>query len=880
MVHEASARSSMDKPEAVNPHDAIPVREPEEPYAGLPGHTRYECIHLVEADGSLRSIALCRAINARTHPELKVRALAGTLHRLEDGRELALSFVYHDPLTRKFALVVPSALAHLELKEWSKLMADIADDTLHAVPAYVKEATTVLGIAALERYLESDLQAIDERALQAREQRLAERERELAEQELALSRLMHGLTSREGALDRRTDQLDTTLRELDHREHELRDRTRPSELVALAQRLRQRVGNWQELGLINAGDNEATLVSELPWRGPSDGAPHELDGSRALGLRNHPPPLPYRRSLPPPLPHRQRSITPPPLALRRDDGAPPSVRTRSSIPPPLPTHDALVTEATDPAPEVAAPGHFSSQRAGSMVWKLAEDELWLYVQLDEARASAFRHGADLMLQYAELERYPVCVLSLVDQPPQRYALRVALDGRAGADLRAIEHLSRSFRARVALYVDGLYIETTTVAVLREGVAQAVQDKIKKLPLEKPTLGAAEILQRVLHQPPPLWNDDLPFGPARREAPTLDTVLAASEQLAAWLKPEKLACATLTYSVPRHVIDATIRRITHAAIAFGVALPDDLLGLAVQQGAAPDERTALQDQLLAFRQRVELQQNDLGLAATSANWQKLLAAADARGVEVDEASRALASLAHAAADGPDPAPESVAGAGAGDTWLDELQAKLLDPLERLDAIRSLCGRRQLAAIEPVLALLDRLPPHEVAVAAAQLTLFGEDAGDGLIEALSSEHDATRQCAGLALGRIQLRRALVALVRQLELEDTPVYAEIARAFGDFGQAALRSLMRAVPGSARVDRLVLALAHLANHGCAREIERLENDPDADLAQAARKAMARRSRMEWEDLAVREQRTLTDASAATRLSQAFYAEASKLAI
>src|SRR5262245_8673661 len=149
----------MDKHEAPKSHDAIPVREPDAPYAGVPGQTRYESVHLVEADGvTLRSVSVCRAINAKTHPELKVRALAGLLHRLDDGRELMLSFVYHDPDARKFALIVPSSLAHLELKEWSRLMAEIADDTATPVPAYVREMTTVLGVAALAIFLEDGVE--------------------------------------------------------------------------------------------------------------------------------------------------------------------------------------------------------------------------------------------------------------------------------------------------------------------------------------------------------------------------------------------------------------------------------------------------------------------------------------------------------------------------------------------------------------------------------------------------------------------------------------------------------------------------------------------------------------------------------------------------
>jgi hypothetical protein len=76
----------MDKHGAAISHDAIPIRDVDPPYAGLPGQTRFDSVHLVEPDGSLRTVLVCRAINTKTHPELKVRALASLLHRFEDGR--------------------------------------------------------------------------------------------------------------------------------------------------------------------------------------------------------------------------------------------------------------------------------------------------------------------------------------------------------------------------------------------------------------------------------------------------------------------------------------------------------------------------------------------------------------------------------------------------------------------------------------------------------------------------------------------------------------------------------------------------------------------------------------------------------------------------
>ncbi len=864
-------------------------------YTGPPGQTRYESVHLVELDGSVRSVAVCRAVNVRTHPELKALALTGQLHRLDDGRELALSFVYHDPDAHKFALVIPQTLAHLELKEWAKLMTEIANDERHTVPAYVKDSTTVLGIAALERFIEATdedpaLAVLRVRPPLPREHDplAAERESELAEQERSLIRMAEGLTAREGELLRMREQLDTARVDLEIREAELseqRARVLREHGVAMPA-----AGAWHEARANTPAQNEATVVANIS-RELATGS-FSRDGlgidagalSSATGKRSVPPPLrAHRRSAgPPPLPHKPMHGTPPPLTKRREHDEVLTVVARPSEPPPLPGHELPVTNArlsdedSEPAPEVAPPAYFAGQRPGQMALKLAVDELWLFVHLEQAHAGAFRHGADLMLQYAESDGYPVVVLSLVDQTGEEpYAIRLALDGRADTDQRVIEHLARSFRARVALYVEGLYFETVTVSTLREGVAQAICDKIDKSPQERGNHGAAEAMVRVLHAPPPLWNDDLPFGPARRETPSTTMVLAAVEQLTAWLRPEKLADAALTYSVPRNVIDATVRRVTRAAIVFGIALPETLAKLAVEHGVASDARALLRDQLQAFRQRVEQHENDLGAQATRSNWEELFAQAAMHEVEIDEHLRALAQ-AEVGADVDQSATRPLAAQSAA-----ELRARLDDPAGRLEAIRELCTRGHPSAIGPILGVLEALSANEVAASVAHMLGFGEAVGDGLIAALASPSVHLRQCAALALGRLKLRRALVPLLKQLEVEDTAAWQEMARAFGDFGVAALRVVVRSASGSARAsDRLVSALAHLANHGCAKDVEKLENDPDPEIAQMARKAMARRSRMEWEDLAVREQRTLTDASPVARLSQAFFAEASKVDI
>jgi hypothetical protein len=756
------------------------------------------------------------------------------------------------------------------------------------VPLYVRDNTTVIGLNALERFVLAtgdahDSEAPPMRTLDAaldpvRESLLVQRERELAEQERALIRMAEGLTAREGELNRLQEQLDTARVDLEIREHEL-----SANPVRDAEQPVRGVANWTEVAVARGNDNDASALEaaeQARMAVTSSGGLAASAHAGGAGARSHPPPLPARvsRSGPPPLPLRTRGGPPPLIGTRRDSDEPRNSHT--SAPPPLPHHSPLpasVSSDKQPEPEIAPPVYFAGQRVGQMALKLVADELWLFVHLEEQRASAFRRGVDLLLQYVEVEAYPVMVLSLVSQNQEPHAIRLALDGHADTDLRVIEHLSRSFRARVALYIGGGYCETLTVATLREGVAQAIVEAIAKLPSERPPLGAAEAMVRVLHAPPPLWNDDLPFGPARREASTTATVLASVDQLSSWLRPEKLSEATLTYCVPRNVIDATIRRVLRAAVAFGVALPEELIQLALEHRAARDESSLVRSQLQAFRQRIEHGENDLGAALTRGNWSRLFTQADKQGVEIDDAIRLLAdALSGVASVRPDATRLLRAFEGFGP---EELKVRLQSDADRLEAIRELCVRGHASALELVLAALEGLTPRELARAVAHVLLFGEAAGDGLIAALRSPDDALRQMAALALGRLKLRRALSPLVQQLEAEESAICPELARAFGDFGAAALRTLVRAIPGASRPERLALALAHLANHGAAKEVEKLENDADAAVAQAARKAMSKRSRMEWEDLAVREQRTL-DGEPATLLSQAFYAELAKVAI
>ena len=145
----------------------------EAPYQGKLGTSRLESVHVPLPDGRIRSVAVYVAVNLASDPHLAGAATSGGLHRFEGGEELAVPFIFHDPNARKLCVVVPEALRHQELKERAKLLTAIADDPATPVPAYVREATSVIGPAGLVAYLAREGSTHRESEIRDRESALA-----------------------------------------------------------------------------------------------------------------------------------------------------------------------------------------------------------------------------------------------------------------------------------------------------------------------------------------------------------------------------------------------------------------------------------------------------------------------------------------------------------------------------------------------------------------------------------------------------------------------------------------------------------------------------------------------------------------------------------
>jgi hypothetical protein len=950
-----------------------------------------------------------------THPQLKPRVLAGQLHRLDDGRELALPFVYHDPITRKFALVIPPVLAHLEMKEWARLMTEVAEDTGHSVPAYVRDGTTVLGLGALEMFLESGVEpddaelsvmseppATQRHKLRAREQeiteqkrQIAEREREASEQEQSLVRMAAELSTRESSLARREQQIATAHADLDTREQELNERKQRSSVVDPHAANVVPEGEWQEVrsdDAVSIAREPATVVAELSEVSRSI-APYQVDDSEVSdvalpgGARGAPPPLRKRSRHPPPLLAGQSStsalpqapslrhsppplrpkpaealaaipvalsnpppLRPPPAELRgagqvSRSNPPPPLRaqageglaavpiTRSNPPPPLPTtHSAEpppplprsserpqavpaqsrplsnrppaaanepsgATRASVPAPAAARassppaaaaparisvapnslrpsglppapepPEGFATLEAPGVMLREDPSELWLFVKLDGGPAQTFAQDPELLVQLGEAGGRPMVVLALAGAASQ--VVRIVLDGLATSTRALLERLAQNFRVQLALYADGQLEATRVVAAPRESNARAILERLAK-PRATPKMGAVKATEQVTRRPPPLRDEQIPFGAARAEPASTASVLDAVRKLEVWSKPEKVDQALLVFSVPKHVIEASSRRALRAAIGFGVALPPVLVARALEHKLADGNAQLVTEQLAAFRHRIERGHNDLDPKATMHNWERLFAQADEVDLAVEAELRTWVERSARESGGPPPdLPLSSA----------ELRRDLGDPGRRLEAIRELCRRAHVSALAPIFGVLDELSPEEVAGAVVALLIFREQAGDGLVAALGSPSQHVRHACALGLGQLKLRRTLPALLKQMEVEPTPSWAEMARALGDFGLPALNNVIRGLKEGERRERFMVGLAHLANHGCAEEVKSLESDPDSTIALAARQALARRSRMEWDDQAVRNQQALRDNSPETRFSQVFYTEAARV--
>lgn len=123
-------------------------------YDGPAGRTRTEKVRVFRPGREPFEVEVFRAVNVAEHPDLRVPAMSGALHRLDDGETVEVPFVFHDPRACQFVLVIPQGARGREASERAMLLDQLMKEQDHAVPDYVRHFAIVYGHQALAHYVD------------------------------------------------------------------------------------------------------------------------------------------------------------------------------------------------------------------------------------------------------------------------------------------------------------------------------------------------------------------------------------------------------------------------------------------------------------------------------------------------------------------------------------------------------------------------------------------------------------------------------------------------------------------------------------------------------------------------------------------------------
>ncbi len=788
------------------------------PYTGTLGSTRREVVFVPTPEGGARRVEIVRGVNAVTDPVLARQALEGTLHRHGD-HDLAVPFVFHDPGARRFALVIPAGLAHRELTLRAEMLTGLAADTTEPLPAYVREARTVLGAAGLRRWMEEP----DERAarddLAAREERVRRRAEEVTRRESDALVREDALTAREESVAQEELAMRANMAALSAREAKLRVR----EEAAAAER--------------EAPEAEPSMVIEPEVAVPT-AASHASDDSMEL----EPDELTGRLSLPRSEPAADEAeIEPEPDELAAEEVSP--VEEMLSAPPP--------EELMRPSPRSTTP--WAAVVDGTVrLWCPGTSETAIVVSGDDV---------SVRVQVAADGTQPLALLALLRGDSETIA-RVVLDLRSPEDRAVLESLARVFRVRVEVVsVTGRSIASHVLGAPCEPVAQRALEVLGERAAvdEAITAESSKLLREgvasEVDASAALPDDERDLSTAAG----VTRALAAYEPL---LEAERVARASLTTGVPVAQIEAAAKRLILAALRVGAALPRSYVERAIRAGVVPDEATLVTRGMQAYRRSVDAGIATIGRSRADASvaWGPLLEAARRLELPIDGTVRAAVA---AVWDPDDPssiappddraAPSSIASMDLG-----ERLGWITHPAVRWDVARSLAGSEAPSHIPALRLALHRLPAAECVRLAAELLAHGDALTDLWVELLSSPRPALVGLGATVAGLLKLRRALTPLVQRALSPQEEAWRLMGWAAGSFGPALVRAVRS--PEGAPVDRLAWVLAHAVAQGGAKEMERARQGAEALFAQGATRALALQDEVQRWTAALREGRGDTE--------------------
>ncbi len=535
-------------------------------------------------------------------------------------------------------------------------------------------------------------------------------------------------------------------------------------------------------------------------------------------------------------------------------------------------------EPEGPMPTMPPPPALAGMRAGAdAVARLTPDGVRVDAKLADGKEDAFGEPPELLVQLVVVDECPVVLLTVAERTDRRpEVLRAPLDPRTDAGRELLERLRRECRARVALHgPTGRYLRTVEASGAREANVLRVLDRVAKMR----TAAAVEFAtaaDRVLGTPPPIHAKDHPFVPPSELSPAPNAAAAkrALESLEAWASHDKMDRALLGLSIPADHVDGTVKHHLEQALRFGLPFSPLLRDQAVSHDLAMDVAELVATQIRAFVETTGLPDRG-GLSAEEAadGFEALLGAAADAEVAIDTETHEHAWTVIRKVRGGDMArvePESFPKLSN-----DELLLLLEHPKYRQDVALELASRKDPALADRLCKAVRKMPRNEVVRVVPKLLELGDEAGDALVDGLGARKTFVRQAFALALGHLKLRRAVVPLLHLLAAEESDVWREVARILGEFGQASHRTVARQLkdPKGPR-DRYVMTLAHLANHGCDRQVDKLTKEERASVATMAVEALTLRQEAKTIEDRARGDKKLPKKDPVLEFSRRFYAE------
>lgn len=774
------------------------------PYTGSLGVTRFEPVFLPGPDGTARRVEIVRSVNATTDPVLAEAAREGTLHRI-DGVDLAVPYVYHDPATRCFALVIPPARAHEELTLRAELLTRLAADLGAPLPSYVREARTVIGPEGLRKYLAERSQEREQFAVRWSE--LIAREEALAQEERALLANKNALQARERRLATWEEALEARERMLQAREAEIEAREAQYLAEAAA---RETQPHEFEAEPIEAEPIESTdPVAEIEHAEPAD-EPTEIAE-----------PFAY-------------SQTPTDNA---DDTA--NAIEAEEI------EQIHEDEINAPMASVPPTRLARGQQAYAAV---VDGEVRLWIRGRAEDASRLTQGsASLLLQADPDSSLPLALLTVTLSGTNEYLARTVLDLTRPDDRAVLETLARDFRVRLEVVSrTGRALGSYAVAAPGEANAQRVLAVLSSRPAgseESRRSESERLIQHGIHS-----SEGETFDRDFEDESLLATAAGTERAVQAYLPltdSHTLDRLVLAAGVPAARVDAIGKRVILAALRCGVEIPPALVRRAIELGIAGDEQALVTLALTAFARTCESALDSIGRSRSQASraWKPLLAWAKQVGVEIPETARtAIAALFDP--DDPDsveppddrPAPATDSLTELSD---EELSAWADHPRAREAVAREMARRDPVRFAAPLSRALRLLDPVSSAEIAVPMIMAGDALGDVWVELISSARPGVPALGAVGAALVRLRRGLHPVIQRALFWDDPDWRVFAWAAGEFGTAAVRALghMDAMD----IDRAAWVLAHVVRTGGGREVERARTGSNTTLAEAATRAEGR---------------------------------------